>query len=600
MLLLLLAATSASAQLAVGENTKLNAGGLATFGYSGDYGNEIPSSHGVDLGFNGTLNGSYYNPNFLNFSVTPYYNRSQANSDYQSITDASGITGTANFFTGSNFPGTFSYRYDTNSTGTFGLAGQPNFTTNGHGQGFSIGWSALFPDMPTLSVAFSQGSGGGSVYGTNQETSSSNRILSLHSNYSIAGFRLNGFFDHNSFDSKFPEFLTGGQESSSSTSGHDFGIGANHNLPLNGSFYANYTRTTSSSDYVSGLGQNANTSHYTDNIENAGVSFHPTMKLSFFANESYVDNLSGYLSQSLVNGGGPPVDLGSGSHSYTMAGGMGYQFTKYLSGTAQANHFQQYYFGQSYSGTFISGTMSYSKRLWDMFSFSGGLVEANNGNGDNALGFIANVNFFHNFWGWQTSGNFNYAQNVQSTLVTYTTSYYNYTANVRRKIFGSLRWAGAFNGSHSGLTNEPGTSNHSESYSTTIGTRMFNVNGNYSRADGISFLGAGGLQGIQPIPGVTDYVFFNGHSYGGGISATPIRRLVLSATFNRGISNTLGGTTPSHNDTKIFNTQLQYHLRRIGLQAGYTQFQQGISAAGVPPANSNAFFVGVSRWFDFF
>jgi hypothetical protein len=32
-------------QLSVGENTKLSAGALFTFGYSGDYGNAIPSNH---------------------------------------------------------------------------------------------------------------------------------------------------------------------------------------------------------------------------------------------------------------------------------------------------------------------------------------------------------------------------------------------------------------------------------------------------------------------------------------------------------------------------------------------------------------------------
>src|SRR5215470_1578471 len=115
-LLVLAVAPFASAQVGVGENTKLNAGGLFTFGYSGAYADETPSSHGLDLGFNGTVNGSYYNPNFLNFSLTPYYNRSQANSDSQSITGARGVTGTANFFTGSKFPGSVTYHYDGNTT----------------------------------------------------------------------------------------------------------------------------------------------------------------------------------------------------------------------------------------------------------------------------------------------------------------------------------------------------------------------------------------------------------------------------------------------------------------------------------------------------
>jgi hypothetical protein len=132
----LLAAQVSFAQLKVGDNTQLKAGGLATFGYAGDYGNNFPSSHGLDFGLNGELNGFYYNPNFLSFSATPYINQSRNDSSFQSLTGASGINGTANFFTGSNYPGTISYRYDTNSTGTFGLLGQPDFTTHGRGQGF--------------------------------------------------------------------------------------------------------------------------------------------------------------------------------------------------------------------------------------------------------------------------------------------------------------------------------------------------------------------------------------------------------------------------------------------------------------------------------
>jgi hypothetical protein len=72
----------------------------------------------------------------------------------------------------------------------------------------------------------------------------------------------------------------------------------------------------------------------------------------------------------------------------------------------------------------------------------------------------------------------------------------------------------------------------------------------------------------------------------------------ISGTFSRAISNTLA-TIDSHNNTEIYNAQLQYHLRRISLQAGYTRFTQGISAIGAP-VNNTSYFVGMTRWFDFF
>ena len=291
-------------------NTHLSAGGLFTVGYAGDYGNDIPSSHGLQFGASGTLNGYYYNPNFLNFSITPYYNQSKADSDYQSLTNASGVAATANFFTGSHFPGSVNYRYDYNSTGTFGLTGAPNFTTQGTGQGFGVNWSALFPGWPTLSVGYQQGSGSGTLYGTNQESSSSQRLFNLHSTYHLAGFNLNAYYDHDTLNSVFPEFLTGEGEQVSNSSGQDFGVGASRSLPWwNGQFYGSYNHSSYSNDQRAGTEQSSITSGYTADAETAGATFHPTQKLSLYANQNFTNNLSAYLNGNLVNNGTvlPPV-----------------------------------------------------------------------------------------------------------------------------------------------------------------------------------------------------------------------------------------------------------------------------------------------------
>jgi hypothetical protein len=591
---------SQTPELSIGENTKLSAGGLFTFGYSGDYGDVIPSDHGLTFGVDGKLSGYYYNPNFISFTASPYYNQSRADSSYQSLTGASGVSATANLFSGSHFPGSVSYRYDRNSSGTFGLSGQPNFTTIGKGDGFAVNWSALLPNLPTLSVGYSQGDGSGTIYGTSEETTTSTRLFNVRSGYQIAGFRLNAFYDRNSLNSKFPEFLSGQSESVQDSTGHDVGVGAQHALPLHGQFYANYNRSSAESNYFSDTGQSSNVSNYTDDIVNTGASFHPTQKLSLNVTENYTSNLNGYLAQSLSSNGTaqPGISLGTGAHSSTIGGGATYQFTNFLSASSQATYYDQEYFGKSYTGTYLSGTVNYGKRLWDMFTFSGSVVDSSNGQGTNALGFIGNVNFFHRFKGWQTSGVFSYAQNVQSLLVTYTSSYYSYSVNLHRRLPAGLTWTAAFNGTRSGLTNYQGTSSQGEGYSTSLSSRRFAVTGNYTQSTGISLLGAGGFVPVSGTPGVTDFITFGGSSYGGGISATPIRRLVIAGSFSRAISNTIGETI-SHNNTEIYNAQLQYHLRRIGLQAGYTRFTQGISAVGAP-ANTTSYFVGISRWFDFF
>jgi hypothetical protein len=128
------------------------------------------------------------------------------------------------------------------------------------------------------------------------------------------------------------------------------------------------------------------------------------------------------------------------------------------------------------------------------------------------------------------------------------------------------------------------------------------LTGNYSKSTGQSILTSAGLVVLPPTPGVpaSNLILYNADSYGGGLSATPVKRLTVSGTFSRALSNTLSDVTNSRNNTEIFNTQVQYHLRRIGVLGGFTRFTQGVSASGTPPATANSFFIGVSRWFDFF
>jgi hypothetical protein len=592
--------------LSIGE-TKLDAGAQFTFGYNGAYGDAVQSNHGLNLGFDGTVSGFYYNPNFLSFSAHPYYDQSRANSDFQSLTNASGVTGAANFFAGSHFPGAVNYNYSDNSSGTFGLPGQPNFTTVGKNNGFGINWSALLPNLPTLAVGYSQGTGTGNLYGTDQESNATSRMFTLHSGYGIAGFRLTGYFNHNSLHSEFPEFLAGASDVEQS-SGHDFGFGAVHTLPEHGSFSASYSRASETTNFLSSQEQTSqapstttsNESSYQYSNETANAVFHPTAKFSWNASQSYADNLAGDVVQSLGNTGAAPLGLnfGPGSYSLTVGGGANYSFTDYLNAGAQATYYSQHYFGQSHSGEFLSGNLSYAGRLWNMFSFSTSVIDSSSDLGNNAVGFTGNVNFFRRFGAWSTSASFSYGQNVQTLLFTYTTSSYGYGATVARRLPGGLLWGATFGGGHSGLEQQPGNSTHSETYSTYLSMRRMSISANYGQSNGISLLGSGGLVTVTPIPGLTNQILYSGSNYGGGISVTPVRRLSISGTFSRSISDTIAALS-SNNNTQVFTGQMQYHLRRIGLQAGYLRFTQGISAIGAP-ATSTSFFVGFTRWFNFF
>jgi hypothetical protein len=603
-LLVLVLAQSSRAQVTVGDDLRMNLNGLLDAGYSGNYGDAIPSTHGLNFGGSAQLNGSYYNPNFLNFTATPYYNQSRADSGFQSLTDASGISGNANFFTGSRFPGFASYHYDRNSTGTFGLIGTPNFTTVGNSQGFGVGWSALIPDWPTFSVAYSQGSGSGTLYGTNEESNSTTKTLNVRSSYQWRGWRLNANYDHMNISSTIPFFLSTSQGSDLyHSSGDDLGFNANHDLPWHGSVAVAFERSSYGSSSGSTLTDQAGNFNYTTDQQTAFFSFHPTVKLALFANEAYTDNLNGYFYQSIINGGGgvPIVQQNSSSDSLTLNTGASYNFTRNLYGTAQLTYFDQSYFGNSYQGSFFSGTIGYGKRILDIFTVSASIIESTNKFSNNSLGFIGNVNAFHHFGAWELSGSFSYAQNVQTLLVTYTTSYYNYNANVHRRLGRGMQWTATFNGNHSGFSQQVGTVSESESFSTSLALRRISVTANYGKFNGQSILTTSGIVPIST-PGLIPegLIVYNGENWGGGVGITPLPRMSISANYAHATSNTISPTTPSYNKTDMFYTQLQYRLRQITLLAGYTKFYQGISASGLPPSAEYSYFAGVTRSFNFF
>jgi len=102
------------AQLQLGETSTTGSATLSS-GYNATYGNMTTSTHGWTVGGAGTFSGSFHSPNFLSYTIAPYLNQSRANSDYQSISNASGVNFSANIFGGSKFPGSINYAKAYNS-----------------------------------------------------------------------------------------------------------------------------------------------------------------------------------------------------------------------------------------------------------------------------------------------------------------------------------------------------------------------------------------------------------------------------------------------------------------------------------------------------
>ena len=116
-----------------------NLAGNISGGYSGSTTNEGPASNGATFGGTADLNGYFHSPQFLSFGITPFYDQSRNNSNYQSITNSSGVIANSTFFGGSKYPGYFNYSDLYNGEGNYSVPGIGNYRTSGNGQTLGVG-----------------------------------------------------------------------------------------------------------------------------------------------------------------------------------------------------------------------------------------------------------------------------------------------------------------------------------------------------------------------------------------------------------------------------------------------------------------------------
>jgi hypothetical protein len=586
-----------AAQVAIGDELQMQGNGTVSTGYAGSFGDASSSSHSLNVGVNGSVSGSYHDPNFLSFTLLPYYNQAQNNSLSQATSDSSGVNATASIFGGSHFPGSFSYNRAYNSFGTFGLPGVPSFTTRGNSQGLGIGWSELLPDLPTLTANYTVSDGDASVYGTSQKSKSSSRIFGLRSSYSIADFNLSGGYTHSTSDSQIPDFFGGLQPLHLNTDSDTYGGSVSHPLPLHGAFSAYYNRVSYRNAYEGG------SNHDTVDNENATALFRPSTKLSLNFSQNYNGNLAGNLEQAILSaGGGVPTILGSGSHSLSFSGGASYLIIRGLGVSGQVLHLDQSYAGQNHQATLFNGTLygDYGHKLFGLLDWSVSVLDTANEQGNSSVGVLANVGITRKVKNWDLSGTFNYAHNVETLLVGYATSYYRFGATANHRFSTNVRWGVLVNAMQNDQT---GGGTSSQNYTTSFSVRWISATGNYSRSSGTSFLTASGLQPITVPPAVlppNQLVMYGGSSYGFSLAATPTRRLTISAAFANAHSNTVQNVTTSLNRNALWDTTVQYQLRKLGFKGGYSRLSQNISAVGTGPQNLTSYYIGVYRWFNLF
>lgn len=598
---LLLLVRPASGQLRFGELTTSGTA-LLSPGYTATYSNLEGSTHSWALGGAGTFSGAYHSPNFLSYNASAYLNQSRANSDYQSISDASGVSATVTLFGGSHFPGNLNFSKAYDSEGNYAIPGIANYVTHGNSDTFGINWNENLPGVPSFAVGYQLGTSDYSVYGTNDTGSNSFHSLNLHSSYSTEGFNLGGFYALAGGHSDIPEIVTGEAGSSTTSSNSTFGFSANHLLPMHGSASIGYNRSSWTSDYVG--------YHSTGTIDlvNSLATVHPRTNLTLAVSANYSDNLSGQLMQSIVAAVGAvpeTTDSNSTSNSLDIMGIATYSPGADVQTNIFAERRSQQFLGEDYAVNSYGAGATYGHKLFDGTFNTSLTMTANQSDnqGADTLGFSTISNYSNTVFGWHMNGSFGYAQNVQTLLVTYMNSYYNFSGNARKN-WGHFNMSLGAGGARTGLSEIAGTVSSSQSYNGSIGYGIYiTANGGYSKSSGQALATGAGLVTVPvPTPVVPSSLvsLYGGDSYSFGISSTPVSKLIIASAYAHSSSNTLSNTISSANENSEFQTLIQYQFRKLNFTSGYSRLQQGFSATNSQPEVISSYYIGLSRWFNFF
>jgi hypothetical protein len=602
MLMVLLGAVPAAfAQAQLGDFS-LSGNGTLSAGYNGTYGDTTDSGHSLTGGGTGTITGFYFNPKFLSFDIQPYYNQNRANSTSASIDDSTGVNFSSSIFSGSHFPGFFNYSRSYNNTGTFGVPGQVDLTTNGNTQGFGVGWGVNLPGLPSVMAHFQDSSTSYSIFGTNADGTAKSKIFNVRASDRRAGFTLNGGFSHTNSDGEVPLLLTSGGTLGSNNSGKDYNFSASHSLPLNGSFSAGVNRNTYSYSSTAGNGGTAAIDDYT-----ANASLHPFKKLTFSGTATYDDNLGGTITQAILAAGAPVTQVQNlpASNSFTLDGNTTYQATDNLSFTGDVQRRQQTFENADFGANSIRAGVRYMRILFGgSLGLSSSVSENTQDKVDGySLGLTEMLSYSRVVRGWNVSANGNYSQNQETLLIAYTTSNYGLGGSVSRR-FGKLNWSGSAGTARTGFTTLGGTTSTSNSFSTSLNTRRwFAVSANYQHSGGTAvqtFTGSTAVPLPPQVVSQTLLLLYGGDSYAFSASTSAIRHLTASASLSRAFNSTAGVSALSNNHFDELVVTTQYQFRKMNFIGGYSRFLQSVSVAGTPASRLSSFYIGINRWFNFF
>jgi hypothetical protein len=413
---------------------------------------------------------------------------------------------------------------------------------------------------------------------------------------------MTGQFIHRNVNADFAEMnLTAPVRSNSSSS--SYGATVQHALPLAGTFGVQWNHLDY--DYAYADSYSAKSSGGST-VLNGNAAFHPTNRLGVSFIADYNDSLLGSVPAPALNGGAVLNMATLGSFRSELVGSdVYYQFFKNLGAHADITHEHQSFLGNSYDATQFFGSVNFNidRSLLKGLSVSLGVVDTAQQTENTGLGFVGTVNYTRKLAGWDVNSNFSYSQNVQTVMLVYTTSSYTYLGSVRRRLNDRTYFMAGYSGAHSGITANSGTSSSAQRVWTTFMHRGYTLNAFYNKSNGEAILTTNGL---VPIPGnlppavVGDFTSYDSKGWGFNAGAMPTHRLTISAGFSKSNGHTIDPLLTTATANELINVTMQYRLRKIFLNSGYTRLRQSIVAPGTQPVDLTTYFIGLSRWFNFF
>ena len=593
-------ASAVAAQVTLGDDLSMNLDGSVSFGYAGTNNNLVESAHGLAVGGQAELRGSYFDPRFLNFIVSPYYNESRQNSGVSSVFDTSGLNAMAQFFGGSHYPGSISFGTDWNHEGQFGIPGTTAYKTRGNDHYFNVNWGLYLPDLPGVSVSYGTGASAYEVLGAPTKGSSDSQSFNVRSTYVWDGFNLNGGYSRFDLNQSLPEITEASSFLSGNTNQDQIQFGVSRRFGQDIGFATNASRSHYTLDF-----SGAPTNQTFDSLA-ATLNIRPQAKLRTVVGFSYTDNLAASLFQPVPEEGGTPqyISLSESSHALDLGVSATYLITTAFNAQASYDHRAQTFEGIAATTDAYSVGVDYSRTLLggSLGAYAGVTHFAGNLSNQGATGGSGNLSYTRRFGAWAANGSFRYARNAQTAINTLTQSGYGYAVNASSRVKSWYLTLNA-NGNENRIDAVANSSSFSHAYSSSLSNRTLSFNGSFNRSTGNSIQsGAGLIATPVPTPVVpqTLLVLFGGSSYAGAVGYAPVRGLTITCDYSRASYRTQNLSQVSRNSLSQFDAKSEWYYRQIHFTGGYTRLLQGFGAFSSTSFRVNSFYAGIYRSIRFF